>query len=161
MTPPDQFGSGDQLASASILQLDTVPRHVCVAAGGDAIMDQEGLDEISVILRAWSAPRAVGSVYREVARLLQFKRKDQTMDQHLAQFALLRRKTESKTHMSEDLPVTFATALCMQNASLFRSGKWLVLASVQGDPSIAAVARRMRRCSTACFGGSEHGRDLY
>ena len=48
--------------------------------GSDVIMGGGGTEEPSAVLRDYSAPEAEDSVYMEVARFLQFKRKDHAMD---------------------------------------------------------------------------------
>ena len=61
-------------------------------------------------------------------------------------------KEESKMQMGGAFIGIYASAMRMQNASLSRSGKSLVLASVQGRPGISAVARQVRRLFGLCGG---------
>ena len=75
---------------AHISQINTVARAVCMAAGGDVIMDQEGLEKILAQLRDYFAPDDVDSLYQEVVRFLQFERTSQTMNEYPARSDLLR-----------------------------------------------------------------------
>ena len=59
-------------ASALPLQMDDVARQVCMAAGSAVIMDGNGLEKISSILRDYIAPAAADTANHEVARSLQF-----------------------------------------------------------------------------------------
>ena len=91
-------------AAASILRIDTVARQVCLAAGSDFVVNNDGAERIVTILKDYIAPDAADSVDQEVARFLQSKRPGRTMDVHLAEFDLLRRKAESKMQMSGPRP---------------------------------------------------------
>ena len=93
------------------------------------VMEAGGGQKILAILRDLLAPEAAARVNREVARFLQFRRTEQTMDVHLIQVDLLRRSAESKIQEGEDFPGSFVSALRMQNATLSRWGKSLALAS--------------------------------
>ena len=66
------------------------------------------------------------------------------MDGYLVRLDLLHRKAESKIKTGWVFPQVLAPALCMQNASLSRSEKSLVLACVPGNSGVSAVARQMR-----------------
>ena len=46
----------------------TVARDSSTAAGSDVVMDHDGVDRISELLRDYSAPGAAGSVYQEGVR---------------------------------------------------------------------------------------------
>ena len=72
-------------AAALILQVETVARQVCLAAGSDSVANNDGAEQILGILKDYFAPDAVDSAFQEVARFLQFKRTDQTMDVYPAQ----------------------------------------------------------------------------
>ena len=63
-------------ASALILHMDAVARHVCMAAGGNVIAGllHDVAGKISAILLDGSAPEVAGSVCREVARFSQIER---------------------------------------------------------------------------------------
>ena len=91
-----------------------------MAAGRDAIMDQDGVKKISTILHDYLAPETGGSVFREVARFLQFGRATQTMGDYLVRFDLFQEFV--------------ASALRSQNFSLPRYENSLALASAQGTP---------------------------
>ena len=67
---------------------------------------------------------------------------------------MLSRKAESNVKMGGAFPEIFASAICMQNALLSRSGKSLVSASVQGNVEIFAVARQVRPLSSPCGGAA-------
>ena len=107
-----------------------------MAAGGDAIMDQDGVKVLSAISHDYSAPEEAGSIYQEVVRSLQSKRTIQMIGEYLVRLDLQRRRA---------FPEIFAPALCLQHASVPRSGKSLALAAAQGNLGISAAARQMRR----------------
>ena len=114
-------------SAALILLMGAVARQVCMAAGGNVIMDQEGAKRILATLHDYFAPETADSVYQEPATLLQFKRMHQEMGEYLAQSDLLRRKAESKAQMGGASPEIFALVLCVQNAPLCRpetTGNW-------------------------------------
>ena len=69
------------------------------------------------------------------------------MEENSAQFDPLPRKAESRLQMDGSSPETFVSILCMQNASLARTDKSLVLASAQGTLGTVAVAWQVRRLS--------------
>ena len=49
-------------ASALILHMDAVASQVCVAAGGDVIIDRNGVDKISAMSRGYPTPEDVDPV---------------------------------------------------------------------------------------------------
>ena len=65
-------------AAVLFLEMDTLARKVCMAAGGDLITDQNGANEISELLRRYPASGAADSVFREIARFfaIQARRPD-------------------------------------------------------------------------------------
>ena len=134
-------------ASAHIVLIDTVAREVGQAAGSDVIMILVGKKQISGLLYDYFAPRAVGSVYREVVRNLEFKRAAQKTDGYFARLDLLRREPESKVRVGGVSAEAFASVICAQNASPSRPEKSPALPSVQGNLGISAVARQMCRLS--------------
>ena len=96
--------------------------------------------KITQLLAGYVSPDVADSVYQEVARLLQFKNATQTTDKFVARTELLRRGAESEMQMGGARPRTFESALCLQNASLPRSHKSLVLAGAQGYLGNSSVA---------------------
>lgn len=104
-------------------------------------------------------PDEANSVYREVARSLQFRRTGQTMGALLADLDVLRRKAESKMQMWGICPRASSSKLRKQNgqiicvicpgasASLSRSEKSPVLAKVQVNPGSPSATKQMRRIS--------------
>ena len=124
--------------------MDPVARK-SMAAGSGHIVDTEGATKILRVPNDYFAPGAVDTINRVIARLLQFKRTAQTLDEYLVRHDLLRRKAESRMHMGGSPPETFAPILCMHTASLTRSDKSLVLASAKRSLGFAAAARQMRR----------------
>ena len=106
--------------------------------------------KIAQLLDDYLAPDSADSSCQEVVRLLQFKRTTDTMGEFLVYFHQLRRKVTSRMQMGGAFPGTYASALRMQHASLSRSDKSPVLAIVQRNPGISAVARQMRRLLGQC-----------
>ena len=73
----DELWSQAERASAPILDMATVLRDVCVAAGCGRIMGRDGVVEIMELIDSL-APDAADSVRQEVARSLRFERAGQT-----------------------------------------------------------------------------------
>ena len=67
------------------------------------------------------------------------------MGDYLGRFDPLGREAESRTQMGGSFPEAFVSGLRMQDASLSRTDKSLVLAGAQENLGMAAVAGQMRR----------------
>ena len=80
--------------------MDTAALQVRSAAGSGFVANNDGAERILSILKDFSAPAAVDSVYEKVASFLQFKRTDETIDVYLLGFDMRRREPESKMHMA-------------------------------------------------------------
>ena len=76
------------------------------------------------------------------------------MDEYLVQLHLLLRTVDSKMQRRAAFTDMFASALCIQHASLPRSGQSLALPSVPGNSGICVVARQMRSLFGACGGAA-------
>ena len=91
------------------------------------------------------APEAPGSIYREVARVLHYRRTDQSIDEYTAQLYLLRRKSEPEMEMGERLPESSDSLLRMRNAAFTRLDKPSAIASTQKSLKVMDAAATMRR----------------
>ena len=80
-------------------------------------MGPDGVMKDMQFLNDYFAPGATDSVYQGVARPLRPGRAIQTTGEYLVRLDLLRRKAESKMAMGGAGPDTFASAICLQNAS--------------------------------------------
>ena len=78
-------------------------------------------------------------------RFAQCRRADQSIDEFIAEFDLLRRKQESKVGRGKRFPERFAPIFRTPNAGLPRQEKSLVMASSQRSLSFMDVAAKMRR----------------
>ena len=76
-----ELWSQAERASAPILDLATVLRDVCVAAGRGRIMGRDGVVEIMNLID-FLAPDAADSARQEVVRSLRFERAGQTTDEY-------------------------------------------------------------------------------
>ena len=93
-------------------------RSVFSAAGSGQLLEQEGVQKITHVLRDYSAPGALDSVYRDVAHFLHSERVARTMGDYVARSYLLQRKTEARMQMGGPFPGTFVSISCMQDAPL-------------------------------------------
>ena len=103
-----------------MLQMDTVARQVCMAAGSDMIRGGNGADQNQNISREYFAPDAVDSVYREIVRSLHIKKTGQTMDVFSVEFDVHRRQGGWRMQTGGAAAGALASALRMQNAALSR-----------------------------------------
>ena len=88
-----------------------------------------------------------------MARFTQIPGADQSIDEFIAKFDLLRRKAESKLEMGTGFPEQFATILRMHNAGLPRQEKSPVMASSRKSLKFLDVAANMRSSFGSCGGG--------
>ena len=79
-------------------------RQVRLSAGGDRLESNHGAMYILDISMNYFALGAGDSIYREVARSLQYRWRGQTTDGYIAEFAALRREAESKMEMGAGPP---------------------------------------------------------
>ena len=91
---------------------------VCLSAGGDPLDDQDGVARILEMLRRNFAPGVADAAYQQVARLFQYRRADQSIDEFIAEFDLLRGKAESMMEMAAGFPEQMASIPRMHNAGL-------------------------------------------
>ena len=77
---------------------------MCGAAGRKVLMGMDGSAEILAISRGNFAPEAVILVNKEVARFLQPKRTDGTMDSYVLEFDGRRHRAESEVQVGGDFP---------------------------------------------------------
>ena len=127
--------------------MDTIANQVCSHAGGDALISGDSADSILNISREYCAPDASDHVNQQIAKLLQFKNTEPTMDMFLVEFDIPRRTAESRVPVGTALLDALVPVLRMQNALSSRTEKSLLLASGQGTLSFPAVAKQLRRLS--------------
>ena len=159
MTNVEPLWSEDAL----VLQVDSVARHVRLAAGGDFMANNDGAGRSVEIPRYYFAPEAADSINRAVARFPRFPRRDQTVDGYTAEFNLLRRKAESYKANRRGVSTCYEAVYCgiltatklsprrkaessdcgmLQNFELQRC-RW---AQVSPRPLFPSCACRTRRC---------------
>ena len=100
-------------------------------------MEPGAAAKVPPALRNYCAPDDLDLVYQGVARVLHFKLTPQPTNENLAEFDLRRRKL-----VGGGLPEAPVPVLRLQNASVPRAAKSLVLASAQGSSRVAEVADR-------------------
>ena len=98
--------------------------------GGDNFTKGEDAEAFLYTLRNYSQQDAPGHAYQQVAKFSQYGRTDQTMGRYLLKFDVLQREAAARVIMGWPFPDVFASILCMRNASLSRTEKSLLLASV-------------------------------
>ena len=140
-TKTDPAGSSSSLA----LHMNSAPRQVCLPAGGGHLDDQEGVTRFLEILPNFRASGAAGAIYRQVARLTQYRRAEQFINEFIVESDLLRRKAESKMDMGSGYPEQFASKLRMNNAGLYRQEESLVMASSHKSLMFEDAAANTRR----------------
>ena len=107
--------------------------------------ENDGAEHIVETLRQYFAPETVNSIKPEVARLPQFRRKEQTIDGNIVEFYLLQRKGESKMRMGAGLPEAFVSAPRMHSSAPSRHEKSQVLAGTHRSLPFSDVTMSMRR----------------
>ena len=76
---------------------------------------------------------------------MNFRRTTQDMDAYLLELEMLRQWAEARFDMGTGFPDEFASALCIQNASLSKNERQLAIASVGSSLSFVHVSAQMRR----------------
>ena len=84
--------------------MNSASRKVCLAAGGDYLDNQDGVGRILGILRNYFAPDAADAIHRQVVRFTHFRRAEQPIDEYIAEFDLLRRKSAPKMEAGAGFP---------------------------------------------------------
>ena len=110
-------------------------------------MDGVDVDTVIAVLRQYYLPDALDQVFQEVAKFLNYKRTDQLMERFLLEFQILHTKAERRIQSGFQSPDAFVSVLCMHNASLSTSQKYLIMASVQGSLDFGLVSKQMRQIS--------------
>ena len=88
--------------------------------GSDILENSIGVAKTSDVLRNYFAPEAVDAIRQQVMRFTRSRRTDQSVDEYIAEFDLLRRKAESKMEMGAGFPEPFVSILRAYNAALPR-----------------------------------------
>ena len=120
-------------------------RQVCMSAGMDVVLDNEGARRNLRILHEPFAPDEVDGIYQEAVQFLHFKGADQTAEVFLLEFDVLRRRAESRAATGGGFPGEFVPAQRMKNASLSKNEISLVSASILCEMVFAAAARQMHQ----------------
>ena len=98
-----------------------------------------------MILRNCFAPEAADAIRHQVTRYVRFRGADQSIDEYIAEYDLLRRKAESEMEMGAGYPEQFVSVLRMDNAALSRHEKSLVMASCHRSLEFETASGNMRR----------------
>ena len=128
-----------------LLHMTDIERNVCMSVGKDHIGNSVRPQQISRTLRGRFAPDATDAIYQDVAKFMNFKRVDQTVDTYLMEFDVMREKAEARMGMGHGFPDEFASVLCVQNAALLGNGKSMGLACVQNNLAFPGAPSLMRR----------------
>ena len=145
----------DQKAPHLLLHMNDVARKVCLTVGKDAIGNLDGAEKILKILRHRFAPDKVGCIFQDISKFMNFKRTTQDMDTYLLEFEMLRQRAEARFDMGAGFPDEFASALCIQNASLSENASARQLTA--GSPRLSPQTAGDCKCGyvavvCACFG---------
>ena len=134
-------------ASALVLQMESTSGDLCLALGNGKFLEPAGAGMVQTVLEiiCLRMSCAVLSLEPDVVRFLHLKKATQTMDAHRAKFDLLRRKAGSRRQPGGTFPEDSVAVLCLENASLSRQAKTLVLASTRGHLGIVEIAQQARR----------------
>ena len=116
-----------------------------MAVGKDQIANFDGARQIARILRERSALGAIEAIYQEMAKFMNFKRTDKTMDVYLMGSDVLRETTEARMFVGSGFPGEFVSILRIQSAPLSKNGEIPPLASIQNTPAFPVLANRIRR----------------
>ena len=116
-------------ASLLVLHMRPVPRQVCLAEGSDMLGHSDGVAKILNILRNYFAPEAVDGILQQGVRFMRFRRTDQSVGEYVAEYDLVRRKTESNLGMEAGCPGRFASISPLGSAALSRHAKSSVMAN--------------------------------
>ena len=73
-------------AAALVVHMNSRARQACLAVAGDHIAKNNGAEHVVNTLRDYFAPATADTIYREVARFLQFRWTGQTTDEYIAEF---------------------------------------------------------------------------
>ena len=132
-------------ASHLLLRTVDVARKVCLTVGKDVVGNNDGVEQILNISRNRFAPGKADCTFQDIAKFLYSQRTTQDMDTLLLEFDISRQKAEARISMGTGFRGEFAPALCMQNASLSKNERQLVIASVGSSLSFVHVAAQVRR----------------
>ena len=147
----------EKKAAHLLLHMSDVARKVCLSAGRYAIVNLDGAEKISKILRGRYAPDAIDSNFQDMVELMYFQRTGQNMDTYIMEFEMLREKAESRMVIGSGPPDAFVSALCMQNAASTEHEKTMVLGSLGKTPWLFPRCRR--RCDVCLApAGTPHDR---
>ena len=132
-------------AAHLLLHMADVARKVCLTVGKDVIGNQDGVGQILCILRNRFAPDKVDCIFQDITKFMYFKRTTQEMDTYLLEFDILRQKAEARMSMGTGFPDEYVSVLCLQNASLSKHERQLVMAGVGSSFNFLNVTAQMRR----------------
>ena len=121
------------------------PRQGCLVASGGCLGNYDGVARILEILRNYFDSGAADAIRQQVIRSTQFRRAEQSIDDFIAEFDLLRRKAEPKMDTGAGFPGQSFSILRMNYAGLPRQGKSLAMASSHKSLKSDEVAATTRR----------------
>ena len=116
-----------------------------MSACKDVVGNNDGVEQVLNALRTRFSPDKVDCIFQDITKFMYFQRTTQDMDTYLLESDISRQKAEARMAMGAGFPDEFASVLCMQNASLSKNERQLVIASVGASLSFAQVAAQMRR----------------
>ena len=117
------------LSSLLISHMRPAPRQVCLAEGSDILDHIDGVSKILIILRNYFAPEAVDAIQQQVMRFMRFRRADQSIEDYIMEFDLLRREAAPRMKIGAGFPERFVSLLRMDDAALSRHEKSSIMAS--------------------------------
>ena len=106
-----------KLAANLLLRMTDVAQKVCMEAGKVHIRNIVGAQQISRIPRERFAPGAIGAIFQDVVKFMNFKRGDQSVDTYLMEFDVTRMEAEARMLMGGGFPDEFASVPRTRNAT--------------------------------------------
>ena len=132
-------------SSLSVLHLQSAPRQVLLAAGGDYLGSRDGVARILGVIRNYAAPDGADAVRRQVARSMNSRCAERPIDEFIVEFDCLRRKAVPKIEMGVGFPEQFISILRVNNAGLRRRGQSMAMASFHKSLKSDEAAANTRR----------------
>ena len=132
-------------ASPLVLHMRSAPRQVRRAEGGDALGHHDGVARILGIRRSYVALEAADATREHEMRFAHHRRADQSTDEYLPEFDLLRQGVKSKMDTGAGFPELCISIVRANNAGLPRPEKSLVTAISHTSLKFEEVAANVRR----------------
>ena len=102
--------------------MNSVSRQVCLAAGGAVLGHHDDVARIMEIPRSYFVPEATDATRQHVTKFIHCRRSAPSIDEHIVELDLLRRKAESAMQMGAEFP-EFVSISGKNNAELPPPGK--------------------------------------